>query len=83
MNRILWIGLLLALTGWAQTPYPDAVDPARVGKYPTLTKSGGGYFYDDVLEYRVWIEGGDGGDHFRAFATYSVALKFLKEHRSR
>lgn len=34
--------------------YPLAVDLARVGEYPAEAKSGGGYFYDEVLEYRVW-----------------------------
>lgn len=34
--------------------YPAAIDSALVGTYPAHTKSGGGYFYDDVLEYRVW-----------------------------
>ena len=35
--------------------FPVAIDPARVGTYPADTKSGAGYFYDDVLEYRVWF----------------------------
>jgi putative acetyltransferase len=35
--------------------YPLAIDLTRVGKYPSETKSGAGYFYDDVLEYRVWF----------------------------
>lgn len=30
--------------------YPLAVDPARVGEYPAEAKSGGGYFYDEVLD---------------------------------
>ena len=39
-----------------------------------VTKSGGGYFYDEVLEYRVWVHperGGpdhhEGEDYFHAF----------------
>lgn len=55
--------------------YPVAVNPAKVGKYPALTKSGGGYVYDDVLEYRVWINA-NGDDHFYAFATYEEAEQF-------
>ena len=35
--------------------FPLAVDPERVGSYPVDAKSGAGYFYDDVLEYRVWV----------------------------
>ncbi|MBK1884623.1 GCN5 family acetyltransferase [Luteolibacter pohnpeiensis] len=60
-----------------------AVDPALVGSYPSKTHSGAGYFYDDVLEYRVWIDpqsGGErlnaGSDYFKAFATYEEALKY-------
>lgn len=65
--------------------FPPAVDPAKVGEYPALTKSGGGFFYDEVLEYRVWChpEAGapdehDGEDYFFAFASYDDALAFAK-----
>ncbi len=34
--------------------YPNAKDPDLVGTYPALVKSGGGYVWDEVLEYRVW-----------------------------
>jgi len=63
--------------------YPPAVDPSKVGTYPVLTKSGGGYVWDAVLEYRVWChpERGaedlfEGNDYFEAFATYADALAF-------
>ena len=62
----------------ASSKYPTAVDPSRVGSYPALTKSGAGYFYDDVLEYRVWIHPRGGGDYYRAFASYEAALQFSK-----
>jgi hypothetical protein len=63
--------------------YPVAVDPNRVGDYPPNEKSGGGYFYDEVLEYRVWIETGatqrnGGNDYFIAFAQYETAERFSK-----
>src|SRR5882724_11360743 len=35
--------------------FPVAVDPTRVGSFPGSTKSGAGFFYDQVLEYRVWL----------------------------
>lgn len=35
--------------------YPTAIAPATVGSYPGSVKSGAGYFYDEVLEYRVWL----------------------------
>ena len=60
--------------------YPIAVDLKKVGTYPAWTKSGAGYFYDEVLEYRVWIyppEGGD--DYYKAFATYEEALACCKD----
>ncbi|GJM10584.1 MAG: hypothetical protein DHS20C11_28600 [Lysobacteraceae bacterium] len=68
--------------------HPPAVDARAVGKYPALTKSGGGFFYDDVLEYRVWVHPERGGenlqldqDYFFAFATYSEALNFSEKTR--
>lgn len=59
--------------------HPTATDPNRVGLYPALSKSGGGYFYDEVLEYRVWIyPKGGGDDYYRAFASFETALQFSK-----
>lgn len=65
--------------------YPDAVDPDLVGTYSPLAKAGGGYVWDDVLEYRVWChpERGapdeeDGSDYYFPFATYEEALTFSK-----
>ena len=67
------------------TRYPTAVNPKRVGKYPALAGSGGGYVWDEVLEYRVWChpergapDQADGSDYFHAFATYPMALKFAR-----
>ena len=63
--------------------YPEVVDPALVGTYPALTKAGGGYVWDEVLEYRVWChpdrataKAGGGDDFFYAFARYAEALAF-------
>jgi putative acetyltransferase len=65
--------------------YPDAVDPNLVGTYSPLAKAGGGYVWDDVLEYRVWChpERGspdleEGSDYYHAFATYAEALAFSR-----
>ena len=64
--------------------YPDAIDVNLVGTYSALAKAGGGYVWDDVLEYRVWChpERGapdteDGSDYYFAFATYSEAFAFF------
>ena len=66
--------------------YPNAVDPALVGTYPASAKTGGGYVWDAVLEYRVWChpERGaqdlaDGSDYFYAFASYQEALEFSQQ----
>lgn len=66
--------------------YPVAVDPSMVGWYDAFCKSGAGYFYDEVLEFRVWVhphEGGpelqDGDDYFCAFPSYEEALRFSNE----
>ena len=66
--------------------YPDVRDPLLVGTYSPSAKAGGGYVWDDVLEYRVWChpENGapdlaDGSDYYYAFATYQEALAFSQE----
>ena len=63
--------------------YPDAIDTSLVGTYPAAASGGGGYVWDDVLEYRVWChpERGapneeNGSDYFLAFATYTEAVTF-------
>jgi putative acetyltransferase len=78
---IFGISVLAACAPTAARPvvsrYPVAVDPARVGTYPASAKSGAGYFYDDVLEYRVWVDSPN-GDWLEAFATYEQAAEFSK-----
>ena len=66
--------------------YPDAVDPELVGSYEALAKSGGGYVWDSVLEYRVWCHPErdapdleDGSDYFYSFDTYQEALDFSQQ----
>lgn len=66
--------------------YPNAIDPAQVGDYPALSKAGGGYVWDAVLEYRVWchpergaVGEANGGDYYQAFATYEEALAFSND----
>jgi hypothetical protein len=63
--------------------YPAVDDPSRVGSYPAAVHTGGGFFWDAVLEYRVWChpERGapdlsDGSDYFHAFESYAEALAF-------
>jgi hypothetical protein len=60
---------------FGSSAYPLALDPRLVGTYPSETKSGAGYFYDDVLEYRGWLHPERGAlplngshDYFWAFA---------------
>lgn len=69
----------------ALSAYPLAAEPSRVGTYPTETKSRAGYFYDNVLEYRVWLNPQRGAarlngdeDYFVAFAQYEPAEAFSK-----
>ena len=66
--------------------YPAVLDPLKVGTYPASAKSGGGYVWDEVLEYRVWChpERGaedldDGNDYYYPFASYEEALAFAEE----
>jgi putative acetyltransferase len=71
-----------------QSAYPLAIDSAKVGKYAAKAKSGAGYFYDDVLEYRVWfcpergakpLNGKD--DYYVAFAEYERAEELSRASR--
>lgn len=55
--------------------YPEVVDASLVGTYPALAKSGGGFVWDAVLEYRVWCHG-TGDDSYAAFATYDEARAY-------
>ena len=64
---------------------PPVRDESLVGTYPALAKAGGGFVWDEVLEYRVWChpergasDHADGSDYFQAFATYDAALAFSK-----
>jgi hypothetical protein len=56
-----------------------ATDKDKVGTYPAFSKSGGGYFYDDVLEYRVWVHPKNEEAKFCAFATYDEAMRFSRK----
>jgi putative acetyltransferase len=63
--------------------YPDAVDSDLVGEYPATSGAGGGFVWDEVLEYRVWChpergapDEADGSDYYYPFATYAEALEF-------
>ena len=69
-----------------QNQFPDACNPDLVGKYDAMANSGGGYFFDEVLEYRVWChpERGapdefEGDDYFYSFATYAEAIEFAAD----
>jgi putative acetyltransferase len=63
--------------------YPEVKEPRLVGSYDAVSKAGGGYVWDEVLEYRVWCHPHDGApdlfegdDYFYAFETYEEALQF-------
>jgi putative acetyltransferase len=45
-----------------------------VGKYPAVASAGGGYVWDEVLEYRVWCHPKDGSDdYYYAYSSYEAA----------
>ena len=63
--------------------YPKPIDEAMIGEYPGLAKAGAGFFYDDVLEYRVWCyprkgaeDKFDGEDYYFAYESFELALEF-------
>lgn len=63
--------------------HPPVLDPAKVGSYPASAKSGGGFVWDAVLEYRVWChpergapDVAEGCDYYLAFGSFEQALAF-------
>ena len=63
--------------------YSPAADAGKVGSYPAAAKAGGGYVWDEVLEYRVWcsprLGAGDlmdGSDYYYAFDTCEEGMAF-------
>jgi hypothetical protein len=67
--------------------YPEVKNKELVGTYPAFGSSGGGYVWDEVLEYRVWCQPHDGApdiydgdDYYYAFETYSAAFEFSQEN---
>lgn len=75
--------------------YPPATHPEDVGTYAKSAYKGGGYFFDAVLEYRVWYhndaQANDMNDHdtydndlndghYQAFATFEAAQAFADDH---
>ena len=65
--------------------YPKVKDTELVGTYPALSKSGAGFVWDHVLEYRVWChpERGapdeeNGDDYYYAFDNYEDAFECSK-----
>lgn len=66
---------------------PAVLDPDMVGEYSAVAKAGGGYVWDEVLEYRVWChpERGapdecDGSDYYFPFDTYAEALAYSESN---
>lgn len=61
--------------------HPRAINPEKVGKYPLEVYSGGGLFYDDVLEYRVWQKTTEGLECI-SFVDYPAAAAYYKAHKT-
>ena len=65
--------------------YPAVLAPELVGTYPAEAMAGGGYVWDEVLEYRVWCHPHDGAedledgdDYFYPFETCAEAIAFAE-----
>jgi putative acetyltransferase len=66
--------------------YPPVLEPQLVGTYAAVAKAGGGYVWDEVLEYRVWChpergapDEADGSDYYYAFASHEEAEKYAQQ----
>lgn len=63
--------------------YPPVFDAEKIGTYDARAFAGGGYVWDEVLEYRVWChlrEGAedieDGSDYYYMFDNAEDAIAF-------
>ena len=68
--------------------YPAVLDPSAVGAYEAVAGAGGGYVWDEVLEYRVWChpergapDEADGTDYYYAFTSFIEARDFSQRTR--
>ena len=66
--------------------FPSVKDPTQIGSFDALAKSGGGYVWDAVLEYRVWCHPHDGAedleqgdDYYYVFDNYEAAAEFAEQ----
>ncbi len=66
--------------------YPEVKDESLVGTYEARAFAGGGYVWDEVLEYRVWLylrDGAedllDGSDYYYPFSSYREAHDFCSQ----
>ncbi|MFX0103853.1 MAG: GCN5 family acetyltransferase [Candidatus Hodarchaeota archaeon] len=66
--------------------YPKVNNPEKIGTYEAEVEAGGGYVWDEVLEYRVWCHPhdgaedlADGNDYYHVFASYEEALAFSND----
>jgi len=62
---------------------PEVENKDKVGTYDAVAKAGGGYVWDEVLEYRVWccpndgaVDIENGNDYYYVFEVYEDALDF-------
>jgi len=69
---------LLRCTQSGVSPGPSCGRLLKVGTYPEFVYTGGGYFYDEVLEYRVWVKVSGKDPELYSFATYADALRLSK-----
>lgn len=61
--------------------YPKVKDTKMVGEYPALSKAGGGFVWDEVIEYRVWCHSEKGDDYYYAFEDFETAMECSQEER--
>ena len=68
-----------------RSAYPLVLNPELVGTYAAAAKAGGGFVWDEVLEYRVWChpergapDAAEGSDYHHAFASFEEAAAFAR-----
>jgi hypothetical protein len=62
--------------------YPDAVNPDLGGDYPATAGAGGGFVWDDVLEYRVWCHPERGASDLHDGSDYYYPISSADQSRT-
>lgn len=74
-----YLEMAKAMSSTVSSNYPIADKPKKIGSFPVEVFSGGGYLFDKVLEYRVWVRNKNVSSELYSFTNYEDALRFRNQ----